>query len=175
MKDMAVRPILQLGNPKLRETSAAVQDFHQVQRTLEDLSDTLAEFRRTHGFGRGISAIQIGEAVRVIFLRVEGMAYELINPEFVSKSRELFEMWDDCFSFPDLMVWLRRHNEVTIRYQTRDGAWQTLPAKDAMSELIQHEMDHLDGILAIDHAQGKAALATRAEYLRQQSLKQLAL
>ncbi len=144
-----------------------------VTGLLADLSDTLAEFRRGHGFGRGISAIQIGDARRVIFLRVERIPYELINPEFIEMSEETFALWDDCFSFPNLMVRLRRHTSVRIRYQDRSGRWAELAARDALSELVQHEMDHLDGILAVDRAASSHDLATREEFLRLRSAADL--
>lgn len=146
--------------------SARVADPGDVTGLLGDLDDTLAKFRQVHGFGRGISAIQIGEAWRVIFLRVEGIRYELVNPEYVYQSEETFELWDDCFSFPHLMVQLRRHVAVRVRYQDRFGAWAELGARDGLSELIQHEMDHLEGILAVDRAETRLSLATREEFLR---------
>ena len=163
---MPVRRILQLGDPNLRTISAPVEPS-QASTVMQDLEDTLAEFRRTHGFGRGISAIQIGEAVRLIFLKVDGVRYELINPEYTWQSVEKFPLWDDCFSFPDLMVHLRRHEKVTIRYQDDGGCWTELEADGALSELIQHEMDHLDGILAVDRAEGPHPLATRDQWARQ--------
>lgn len=163
---MAIRRILQMGDPELRRMSARVADPGDVTGLLGDLDDTLAKFRQVHGFGRGISAIQIGEAWRVIFLRVEGIRYELVNPEYVYQSEETFELWDDCFSFPHLMVQLRRHVAVRVRYQDRFGAWAELGARDGLSELIQHEMDHLEGILAVDRAETRLSLATREEFLR---------
>lgn len=165
---MPARRILQLGDPLLRAVSIPV-DPAEAATVLQDLDDTLAEFRRTHGFGRGISAIQIGSAVRVIFLFVDGVRYELINPEYTWQSPECFELWDDCFSFPDLMVRLRRHVSVRLRYQDLAGGWLDLPAEGALSELIQHEMDHLDGVLAVDRAEGPNALATREEWARRHS------
>ncbi|MBI5086544.1 MAG: peptide deformylase [Acidobacteria bacterium] len=170
---MAARRILQLGDPVLRMVSSPVSDPAAAAAILADLEDTLAEFRRTHGFGRGISAIQIGETCRVIFLEVDGTRYQLINPEFTWQSEERFDLWDDCFSFPNLMVRLSRHRAVRIRHQDLGGAWHEFEARDALSELVQHEMDHLDGILAVDHAAGKDALATREEYLRRLAQAQL--
>jgi peptide deformylase len=170
MGSMAARRILQLGDPLLRQVSRPVPEPASAVAVLADLADTLAAFRREHGFGRGISAIQIGQPVRVIFLNVEGSDHELINPEFVDRSSETFELWDDCFSFPGLMVRVRRHQSVTIRFQNRLGALQTLVAQGAMSELIQHEMDHLDGILAVDRAIDRDSLSTREEYFRRQAL-----
>lgn len=163
---MAARRILQLGDPVLREVSRPVAEPREAETVLRDLEDTLAEFRQIHGFGRGISAIQIGEPVRVIFLQVEGVRYPLINPEFTAKSEELFELWDDCFSFPDLMVRLRRHRSVSLRWTCPDGRVDQLDARDALGELIQHEMDHLDGILAVDRAMDQESLCTRKEWMR---------
>jgi peptide deformylase len=166
---MAVRRILELGDDTLRRVSTPAADPDQIRRVMQDLEDTLADFRQRHGFGRGISAIQIGEPLRLIFLHAEGRRFELVNPAFVEKSAETFEMWDDCFSFPDLMVRLRRHARVVIEYEDLDGARRRLEAEDALSELIQHEMDHLDGVLAVDHAASSRDLMTRREWLRQQN------
>jgi len=169
---MAVRRILQLGDPVLRQVSAAVDQPAAVSALLADLCDTLAAFRHTHGFGRGISAIQIGDARRVIFLYVDGNPYELINPHYLERSPETFELWDDCFSFPNLMVRLRRHTAVRLKYQDRSGAWRELAARDAFAELIQHEMDHLDGVLAVDRAENCLSLSTREEFLRMKAAQE---
>ncbi len=166
---MGVRRILELGDDTLRRVSAPAADPQQARRVMQDLEDTLADFRRRHGFGRGISAIQIGEPLRLIFLLAEGRRYELVNPVFVEKSAEWFEMWDDCFSFPDLMVRLRRHVRVVIEHEDLEGGRHRLEAEHALAELIQHEMDHLDGVLAVDHARSSRDLMTRREWLRQQS------
>ncbi len=165
---MPVRRILELGDPTLRLASTPASDPGETRRVLADLEDTLADFRARHGFGRGISAIQIGVPLRIIFLKVEGRRYELVNPVYLEKSPETFELWDDCFSFPDLMVRLRRHTRVVIEHLDASGARHRLEAVDALSELIQHEMDHLDGVLAVDHARSSHDLATRREWLRQQ-------
>jgi len=165
---MPVRRILQLGDPRLREVSAPVEDPASAGLVLRDLEETLAEFKRTHGFGRGISAIQIGESVRVIFLNVDGRRYELVNPEYLWMSEDKFELWDDCFSFPNLMVRLLRHCRLRLKHQDGQGVWHEIAAAGALSELIQHEMDHLDGVLAVDHAESTRDFATREEWLRQQ-------
>lgn len=163
---MAARRILQLGDPLLRSVSLrATRDA--TPPVMQDLADTLAEFRRTHGFGRAISAIQIGAPLRVIFMEVDGVRYELINPEFDWRSSEMFELWDDCFSFPSLMVRLRRHCRVRLRHEKHDGTTGEIEANGALAELIQHEMDHLDGVLALDRALGRDGLCTREEWLRQ--------
>jgi peptide deformylase len=165
---MAAHRILQLGDPVLREISQPVETPHAARPVLDDLRDTLHEFQRTHGFGRGISAIQIGVAQRVIYIEFEGVPYCLINPEYEWRSEEKFRLWDDCFSFPDLLVWLERSQTLRLRYTDEMGASQTVDASGALSELIQHEMDHLEGILAVDRAIGPNGLATREQWARLQ-------
>lgn len=150
----------------LRAVSTPVSGPAEAGPVLGGLKATLHEFRRTHGFGRGISAVQIGEPKRLIYIEFEGAAYSLINPAFEEMSAEKFRLWDDCFSFPDLMVFLERSRRVTLRYTDTAGAAQVLRAEGALSELLQHEMDHLEGILAVDRALDRLSLCTREEYLR---------
>ena len=164
---MAAHRIRQLGDPVLREVSRPVETAEQARPVLGDLRDTLHDFQRTHGFGRGISAVQIGVTLRVIYMEVGDARYCLLNPEFEWMSAEKFRMWDDCFSFPHLCVWLERAVSVRLRYLDEDGVPRQLAASGALSELVQHEMDHLDGVLAVDRAIGRDGLATREEWLRQ--------
>jgi peptide deformylase len=167
---MPARSIVELGNPLLREVSEPVVDFQSAGAVLEDLADTLHEFQRTHGFGRGIAAIQIGAKLRIIYIEIHGQRYELVNPRILHRSEEKFELWDDCFSFPNLMVRLERHVSVEIAYTNRHGIDSSLLAREDFSELIQHELDHLDGVLAIDRAIDlKTSLMMRTEYLRRNS------
>jgi peptide deformylase len=170
---MPARRILQLGDPVLREISAAASAA-EAPTIFDDLRDTLHEFQRTHGFGRGISAVQIGELKRLIYIEIGGRAYALRNPVYEFQSAGKFAMWDDCFSFPNLLVWLERHQTVRIRYEDETGAVRTLEESAAFSELLQHEIDHLDGILAVDRAIGPNALCTREEYNRQRAAETVA-
>ena len=170
---MAIRRILQLGDPLLRSTSRLVS-HSEAAPVLADLRDTLHEFQRVHGFGRGISAVQIGEAVRVIYLEIDGEAHALVNPEFTFLSEEKFRMWDDCFSFPHLMVWLERSLRVGLLYWNADGRACDLEAEGAFAELLQHELDHLDGVLSIDRALDRDSLCTREEWQRRHRFPQAA-
>jgi peptide deformylase len=168
---MSGREILQLGNPLLWQPSAVVGDTRSsaTQAIITDLSDTLSGFRERTGFGRGIAAPQIGALQRIIFIRMQptGFAGALINPAIVWRSSERMELWDDCFSFPDLMVRVSRAQRVRVDYEDERGAHRALEAEGDLSELLQHEIDHLDGILAVDRAVAPHALMTRAEWLRQ--------
>jgi len=164
---MPARRILQLGDPLLRAVSAPVVDLWESRLILRDLRATLHQFRRTHGFGRGISAVQIGEPKRIVYLEFEGRPYCLINPSCEQQSPAKIRLWDDCFSFPNLLVCLERAASLTITYQDQAGqARRLLEATGALSELIQHEMDHLDGILAIDRAIDRYSFCTRPEFER---------
>ena len=165
---MPTREILQLGNPALFKESVRVEDIHstEIKGIVRDLSDTLAAFRDITGYGRGIAAPQIGILKRVIFIRMQpaGFASALINPQIVGASDERFELWDDCFSFPDLMVRVSRAVQIRVDYQDDRGLKQTVEAGGDLSELLQHEIDHLDGILAVQRAVSPQAFATRAEW-----------
>lgn len=160
---MAIRRIRQLGDPVLRARSA---ELAIATETLDDLRDTLHEFQRTRGFGRGISAVQIGVLERVIYIEFEGREYRMLNPVIVQASEERFQLWDDCFSFPELLVWLERACRVSVHYQDERGNERTVDADGALAELLQHEMDHLDGVLAVDRAIGTNGLMIRSEWER---------
>lgn len=161
---MPVRRILPLGNPLLREVSQPVALIADAQPVLADLRDTLHQFQRAHGFGRGIAAVQIGTPLRVIYIEIGGVAYALVNPAFEFLSAEKFSLWDDCFSFPDLLVRVERSVSVRLRYEDEQGAPQRLDAERDFAELLQHEVDHLDGILAIDRAIDRHSWCLRGEY-----------
>lgn len=163
---MPARRIIQLGDPLLRAISTPVATPAGAAPIFDDLRDTLHEFQRTHGFGRGISAVQIGETKRLIYVELNGQIYKLRNPQYESQSDEKHRLWDDCFSFPNLVVWLERAQRVHIRYEDERGDTVHLEAAGAFSELLQHEIDHLDGVLAIDRAVDGNSLATREEWER---------
>src|SRR6185436_148395 len=150
---MAVREILLLGNPVLRGSCTEVKSFSdpEVGTVIADLRDTLGAFRTTHGFGRGIAAPQIGVSRRILFIHLE-QEFALINPEIVKKSKRMMTLWDDCFSFPDILVKVRRHVSISVAYRDEEGTLRKLEATGGLSELLQHEIDHLDGVLAIDRA-----------------------
>jgi peptide deformylase len=167
---MARQDILQLGNPLLLEKSGRINDFSasDTQALVRDLSDTLASFREATGYGRGIAAPQIGILKRAIFIRMQptGFCSALLNPEIVWSSDQKMELWDDCFSFPDLLVRVERAVAVKVAYTDARGAQQSIEAEGDLSELLQHEIDHLDGILAVERAISPKAFSTRAEWER---------
>lgn len=165
---MAVREILLLGNPLLRARSAQVKRFHDagIGRLTDDMRDTLQDFRERSGFGRGIAAPQIGSSLRAIVIDVDG-PLPLINPVITRRSRKMMTLWDDCFSFPDILAKVRRNLAIEVRYQDLDGKHHMMSAEGGLSELLQHEIDHLDGVLAIERAIDARHIIYRSEYQRQ--------
>ena len=162
-----VREVLVLGDPILRRRSEPIADITEqaLRAEKQDLKEALERFRREHGFGRGIAAPQIGIAKRMIALNLGKGTFVIANPEIVRKSAETFSMWDDCMSFPDLLVRVRRHVSIDVRYMDEDGVAREWTDIDrARSELLQHEIDHLDGILAIDRAINPEDIIYRSEY-----------
>jgi len=153
---------LLLGNPDLSLPSAPVisVNTHATSELNGELAATLDNFREQNGFGRGIAAPQIGVQRRMIFLNV-GESFPLINPTITRASREMMELWDDCFSIPNLMIRVRRHVEVDVSYTDDRGAQRVMKASGALSELLQHEIDHLNGILATDRAVDGRSFAMR--------------
>lgn len=163
---MPARPILELGNPLLWRTSSPVGSG-DARALAADLADTLAHFREMNGFGRAIAAPQIGVLQRVIFVRLpDGFAGALIDPVIDWASADQMELWDDCFSLPNLMVRVRRSIRIRVSYTDEGGGVRRMEAEGGLSELLQHEIDHLDGILAVQRAISPQALCTRAEWER---------
>ncbi len=163
---MPVRDLLMLGNPLLWQPATDAEPRSSETRELiEDLAATLADFREKKGFGRAIAAPQLGVSKRVIFMNA-GERIVLVNPVVVARSDEMMELWDDCFAFPDLMVRVRRHAEIKVTYTDETGAAREILARNQLAELLQHELDHLDGILAIERAVDPRAFALRSEALK---------
>src|SRR5215472_91780 len=166
---MAIQTVLQLGNPLLRKKSSPVVDpsSGETRDLVRDLADTLAHWRVETGYGRGIAAPQIGILQRVIFLKLPGAEpWPLINPEITRRSKETIVVWDACLSFLSIFMQVERHREITVRYQTLEGEPAEVEGGEEkdLSELLQHEIDHLDGVLAIDRVTDVKTIVTREEF-----------
>jgi peptide deformylase len=146
MKTLA--DLLLLGDARLYEKCEPVDklELHLVKGWVADLDNVMREIRGKYNFGRAIAAPQLGIMKRLIYMNIDKPVV-FINPELVDLSDELFELWDDCMSFPNLLVKVKRHQSLTINYL--DENWQPRQWKmdGALSELMQHEYDHLEGIL----------------------------
>ncbi|MEM9655291.1 MAG: peptide deformylase [Actinomycetota bacterium] len=165
-----VRPILSDREPVLLRPSVPVApDDPALPADMADLAATLEDFRRRVGFGRGISAPQIGIGKRLITLNLGVGPMAVINPEIMWRSDETQTVWDDCLSVPDVLVRVERAASITVDFTDHDGRlcrWDQLPAD--LSELLQHEIDHLDGVLMTDLAATEgdiAPMSARAELI----------
>jgi peptide deformylase len=144
-----IKEILLLGNPKLYEVSDPVQkeELDFIRGTVNDMHDTLLEYRRIHSAGRAIAAPQIGVQKRLLYMCIDKPVV-FINPTLKFYDEELMEVMDDCMSFPGLLVKVLRHRRCIINYLDMDFEKRELWLEGDLSELLQHEFDHLDGILA---------------------------
>ena len=166
---MPIQRILQLGDPLLRERCTRVDEpaSVEIRDLVTDLADTLADSRAKTGYGRAIAAPQIGVLRRVILLRLPGEEpWPLINPEIIHRSTERIVVWDACLSFLSIFMQVERHREITVRYRDMEGNTLQVEAGEDrnLSELLQHEIDHLDGILAIDRVTDVKSICTREEF-----------
>jgi len=154
-----VKEILLLGNEKLYEISTEIrqEELAEIKVVVDDLHDTLLDFRKAYGAGRAIAAPQIGVQKRLLYMLIDKPVV-FINPTLEFIDGEQMVVKDDCMSFPHLLVKVKRYKRCKIRYQ--DMYWQTceMQLEGDLAELLQHEYDHLDGILATMRAIDKRSL-----------------
>ena len=150
---MAVSDILLLGDHRLYEKSGVVEpeELAELLPQIELMLDTITDYRQKYGVGRAIAAPQIGLQKRIICMNTDRRVV-MINPELSELSHEKFEIWDDCMSFPNLLVRVMRHKKLTLTFYNLNFEKQVWELEDDKAELIQHEYDHLNGILATQRA-----------------------
>jgi peptide deformylase len=165
---MPVKQILLLGDPKLYTVCPPVKkdELTEVKSVINDLHDTLMDFKQKHNAGRAIAAPQIGYMKRLVYMNID-KPMVFINPILDILSAEMFELWDDCMSFPDILVKVKRHKKCHVSFKDEDWNNCSLELDGSLSELLQHEVDHLNGILATSRAiDGKSfALISQKGYL----------
>lgn len=168
---MPVRPIVQLGDPRLRQRCEPVTAENRVGLfgLVEDLRDTLRDFQAAHGAGRGIAAPQIGVALRVVYIEFGDICMTLCNPVIEQASPEMMDVWDSCFSYWGVVFRVRRHQRVVVSFARPDGTAGVVEAGADLSELLQHEIEHLDGVLAIDQLVRPGDIAARGQYCPNQT------
>ncbi len=147
-----VRPILRYGDTQLRRRCRAVR---VGEENVSALADTLGQQLGRQG-GVGLSAPQVGDLRRVIVVKGPKPALPprqlvLVNPVITSSSARRVAIEEGCLSFPGIYLTLQRPAGVTIRYSDIDGAEHTLKTRGILARIVQHEIDHLDGVLFIDH------------------------
>jgi peptide deformylase len=143
---VSVRPIVQLGDPRLRLKGQPVDSFGKVlHELLGDLTETMR-----HAPGVGLAAPQLGEALQVCVIEVEGRLHELVNPTLVRTSGDDRDL-EGCLSIPGYVAYVTRRERVWVVAQNRFGRRIKVAGRGLLSRALQHELDHLDGKLYIDY------------------------
>lgn len=150
--------IMTMGHLILRKKCKAVSDFNKAKKTANKLVEILREAK-----GAGMAAPQIGVSQRIFVVEVikteafphrpESPLYIMINPEIVSASEEKESNWEACFSVPGIKGWVPRFKSIQMKYIREDGIEKIEEFEGYLARVIQHEYDHLDGILYLDKAE----------------------
>ncbi len=149
---MTIKPLIILPDPLLRQVSKPIERVDaDFQRLADDMLETMYDAP-----GIGLAAIQIGVPRRMLVIDVSREGEEkqplvFVNPEIVASSDELSVYEEGCLSIPDYYAEVERPATVTIKYLDRDGKDQTVQADGLLATCLQHEIDHLNGVLFIDH------------------------
>jgi peptide deformylase len=164
-------PIIQLGNPELRQKSAVVENIHdpEIQKLIDDLLVTVAQSN-----GVGIAAPQIAAKKRLFIVAsrpnpryphaptMEPTA--MINPQIIAHSPEVVKGWEGCLSVPGIRGLVPRYQAIAIAYTDRDGNSHQQELTDFVARIFQHEYDHLDGIVFVDRLESTLDMMTEQEY-----------
>jgi peptide deformylase len=152
LKAMSIKPLVILPDPKLRLVSKPVERVDdQLRKFAGDMFDTMYDAP-----GIGLAAIQVGEPIRMLVLDLakegELKAPQIfINPEIVERSDERSVYEEGCLSIPDYYAEVERPAKVRVKYLDEHGKPQEIEAEGLLATCLQHEVDHLDGVLFIDH------------------------
>jgi peptide deformylase len=154
--------LLLLGDPRLYQVCDPVlpDELPLVKVWVADMHHVMQQIRERYHFGRAIAAPQLGIMKRLIYMNID-RSVVFINPVLSYLSDETFELWDDCMSFPNLLVRVARHKQITIDYLDENWQPQQWQMTDSLSELLQHEYDHLEGILCTMRAVDEKAFKWR--------------
>jgi peptide deformylase len=155
---MAIRRILTAEEPILRERAKRVSTFDaSLHRLLDDMLETMRDAP-----GVGLAANQIGVPLQVAIIEVEDKITELVNPQIVKGAGEQID-WEGCLSIPGYVAEVARHERVTVKARDRHGKEFRVRGTELLSRALQHEIDHLNGTLYIDHLESLEELVRVSE------------
>lgn len=159
---MDLSQMLMLGDPRLYSVSTELrpEDIPDIRSWADGLDGIILQFRKRYGAGRAVAAPQLGIFKRLVCMHIDRPVV-MINPVLSNKSDEMFELWDDCMCFPNLLVKVKRHRSCTLQFRDLEWNEHEWYLEDGLSELLQHEVDHLDGILATQRAIDEKAFRWR--------------
>ena len=173
---MAVRKIIRMGHPNLRRAARPLLpeelDSDELHRLVGDMIDTLHDYG-----GIGLAAPQVNENVRLAIVEVPGGPTRYgtldrtpltvcVNPEIEVVDPESAGYWEGCLSIPGLRGWVERPQHVRVRFLDLQGQAREIDARGFLATVFQHEFDHLDGRLYVDHVADPTRLAFEDEYAR---------
>jgi len=161
-----------MGHPVLRAKARALDKAEirsaAIQKLIDDMLDTMSEYH-----GVGLAAPQVHEGVRLFVAALdsgddeeEAEAIAVINPEITIVGSDMVEDWEGCLSIPDIRGRVPRAREIKVRAFDRTGARIELSAHDFPARVIQHETDHLDGVLFFDRMKSLVSMTFLDEYAR---------
>jgi len=143
---MATLEIKKYPDPILRQKAQEVGEIaDEIEKLKKDMAETMAKTG-----GAGLAAPQVGHLKRIITVQTDKDPLELINPKIIKKSRETEVVEEGCLSFPGLWLKIRRAKRVEVRARDKAGREVQIAAQGLQARALQHEIDHLDGILFID-------------------------
>ncbi len=173
---MAVRKIIRMGHPNLRHTAAEVPSTSigsdELSRLIDDMIDTLHDYG-----GIGLAAPQIDEPLRLAIIEIPGGPSRygdltplplttFINPNIEVLNQDSAGFWEGCLSVPGLRGYVERPQHIRVDYTTVENQSATLELQGFCATVFQHEFDHLDGKLYIDHIKDRTKLVFEEEYIR---------
>ncbi len=151
---MALLRIRQFGDPVLRQKCKRVPDIGEsIQNLIDDMIETMGE-----NYGAGLAAPQVGKALRLVVLQTQEIEpFALINPQIVKRSG-LVEVGEGCLSYPGYMGEITRSEKVIVKGLDRQGKEIRIKASEFLAQALEHEIDHLNGVLYIDHLESQDKL-----------------
>ena len=159
---MGIRRILTADEPILRERTKRVSTFDaSLHRLLDDMLETMRDAP-----GVGLAANQIGVPLQVAIVEVDDRITELVNPQVVRSSGEQVD-WEGCLSIPGFVAEVTRHEKVTVKARDRHGKEFRVKGMELLARALQHEIDHLNGILYVDHLEPDDELVRVSEAAEQ--------
>jgi peptide deformylase len=152
---MSVKPIILLGDPRLRLKGLPVDSFGRyLHELLDDLTDSMR-----HAPGVGLAAPQLGEPLQACVIEVGGNLHELVNPRIVKTDGDDRDL-EGCLSIPGYVAYVTRREKVWVVAQDRFGKKLKVAGSGLLSRALQHELDHLEGKLYIDYLESMDELMT---------------
>ncbi len=142
------------GDPILRQTTQAIgPDYPELKQLIANMYETMYESN-----GVGLAAPQIGKNIRLFIIdtnafsdkKIKGVKQTFINPQLISESGNLWDFEEGCLSIPKIRENIKRHSNLLLKYQDENFEWQEMACDDMVARVIQHEYDHLEGVLFVD-------------------------